>query len=172
MTLGEVAECRISFKSSPGPDKVTVKEWNKVPDRAKAKLFTTWLRIAKVPSFVTESRTIFIPKKEEVKSPAELRPISIASVILRHHNKIIAKRLSKVLENTLDEYQFGFRPFDGTAKGLTILDQTIRKSKMNQMGLSMGSIDLKKAFDSVDHYAIEIALRRLEFPELFISYIN
>lgn len=137
------------------------------------------LRVARVRSeerekreFLIDSRTIFIPKKEDVSSPTDLRPISIASVVLRHHNKILAKRLSLALEDCLDEFQFGFRPFDGIAKGLTTLDSILKNSKMNLEGLSLASIDLRKAFDSISHQAIRVTLEKFILPKGFNNYVS
>lgn len=78
----EVRNTRLPYSSSAGPDGITVASWEKVPVRARCKLFTIWLQIGKVPDFIIQSRTIFIPKKKEATSPADSRPISISSVIL------------------------------------------------------------------------------------------
>ncbi|KAG8177076.1 hypothetical protein JTE90_015728 [Oedothorax gibbosus] len=170
--IDEVVTSRIPFRSSPGPDNVTPKAWNRVPVRVKAKLFTVWIKLAKVPNFIVESKTIFLPKKEETISPSDLRPVSIASVILRHFNKVLARRMSTIMGEHFDIFQLGFRPFDGIAQGLSTLNDILKCVGSNQQGLALASVDIQKAFDSVDHGAIFEALEELCFPEEFIRYIR
>ncbi|GBN67768.1 Retrovirus-related Pol polyprotein from type-1 retrotransposable element R2 [Araneus ventricosus] len=107
ISVSEVKDTRLAFSSSAGPDGVTVKNWNKVPDRCKCKLFSTWLIVGKVPNYILDSRTIFLAKKPNSISPADARPLSIASVVLKHYHKILAKRLGKQLFPILDPSQLG-----------------------------------------------------------------
>lgn len=109
----ELRKTRLPFASSAGPDRITVGKWEKVPARARCKLMTIWLQLGNVPASILASRTTFLRKKSNVTSPAESRPISIASVILRHLHKVLEKRLYLVLDPILDKYQFGFRTMDG-----------------------------------------------------------
>ncbi|KAG8175855.1 hypothetical protein JTE90_013405 [Oedothorax gibbosus] len=45
ISIRELARYKIKYTSAAGPDGVTAKVWNKVPDRVKAKLFTIWVRV-------------------------------------------------------------------------------------------------------------------------------
>ncbi|KAG8176140.1 hypothetical protein JTE90_012393 [Oedothorax gibbosus] len=108
----------MSYSTSAGPDGITIKTWNRVPARAKSKLYSLWIRIGLVPLSLISSRTIFIAKKADATSPADARPVSIATIILRQYHKILARRLTRLLEDVLDPTQLGFRPFDGIARRL------------------------------------------------------
>lgn len=50
----------------------------------------------KLPNHLVASRTIFVAKKGEPDLVTSYRPISIASVALRHFNRILAQRLEKL----------------------------------------------------------------------------
>ncbi|KAG8174080.1 hypothetical protein JTE90_005172 [Oedothorax gibbosus] len=168
----EALKSRLPYSSAAGPDDITVKDWNRVKTRSKCKIFTIWARIGRVPAFIMTSRTIFIAKKEEAISPADARPISIASVILRHFHKILAQRLSYLLEKVLDPCQYGFRPKDGIAQAITRLDRALRTSQMELQPITLALIDLKKAFDSIDHMAIRQSLIAIGIQADFVDYIG
>ena len=96
--LGEVLASKMSFNTGCGPDGLTTKEANMISIRQKAKLFSIWLRLKWIPDFIITSKTIFIPKEDDVKLPSKLRPITIANVLIRHFHKILAARLSNSIK--------------------------------------------------------------------------
>jgi len=172
ISMEEINACKLPFTSAAGPDGVEVKDWNRISNREKAKLFSIWARTARVPSYITKSRTIFIPKKADSSSPEDARPISIASVALRHYHKILAKRLSTVLEPVFDKCQFGFRPKDGIAEAIAKLDEVFQTTIKKISPMALALIDLRKAFDSVNHYAIYQTMLNIGLEEKFITYIR
>jgi len=167
----EVRSTRLPWKSSPGPDGITVKAWEKIPIRAKCKLFSIWLILGKVPEMLTKSRTVFIAKKAGACSPADARPISIASTIIRHLHKVLAKRLYPIVDKKLDQYQLGFRKMDGIAEGIGRLGNLLKNCQNMHQKFSLAILDLKKAFDSVSHVAISNALVKAKLSPEFIKYI-
>ncbi|KAG8175571.1 hypothetical protein JTE90_018864 [Oedothorax gibbosus] len=171
-SLEEVGKARLPFNSSPGPDLISVKNWNKIKDRCKCKLFTVWARVGATPAFVIPSKTIFLAKKANTINPGDSRPISIASVILRHFHNVLAKRLCPILEDVLDPCQFSFRPKDGLAEAVCRLDDVFSTCKKQIEPLTLALIDLKKAFDSVDHRAIFFTMAALGIQENFINYLR
>ncbi|KAG8172671.1 hypothetical protein JTE90_026098 [Oedothorax gibbosus] len=172
ISIRELARCKIKYTSPALPDGVSAKIWNKVPDRVKAKLFTIWLRVGRVPESVLESRTIFLPKKEETVLPSDTRPISISSVVLRHFHKLLTGRLSELVEPKLDSKQCGFRPRDGIAFCISQLDRVLTDTRNEKRGLCLVSLDLCKAFDSISHQAIFYTLESMGLDKKFISYLR
>lgn len=123
ITIEEIRAAKLSPSSACGLDGLTVKRLDSIPSRFNCKLYSLWLWMKWVPDCILDSRTIFIPKGEDVKEPAKMRPISIASAFLRHFHKILAGRLSKVI--TINQYQFGFQPFDGICRGVRLFDDVL-----------------------------------------------
>lgn len=78
-------------------------------------------------------RIMFIPKKPNTITPVHLRPISIASTL------------------KLSGFHFGFRPVDGVARGIDLLDSAVRSVQVYFKLISMAVFDLEKIFDSVSH---------------------
>ena len=106
------------------------------------------------------------------------RPISVLPIVSKIFEKIIYQQLYDYLnENKLMiNYQFGFRSLYSTQTAL--LETTNNWSINTDNGLLNGVIfiDLKKAFDTIDH---EIILRKLvnygvdeNSRRLFASYFN
>lgn len=80
------------------------------------------------------------------------RFLSYQRYLLRQLHKLLALRLQAI--TTFDEFQFGFRPFDGLTKGIHLLDSTFGAAKTNICSLAIAILDLEKAFDTVTHSAI------------------
>ena len=94
-----------------------------------------------------------IHKKGSKEDPNNFRPISILPVMSKVLEKVVSSQLSTYLEenNLLSKYQFGFRKDHSTIACLLNIVEDIRDNieKGKQTGLV--SIDLSKAFDTVDH---------------------
>ena len=81
------------------------------------------------------------------------RPISLLSNINKIFEKLIYERVYSFLteQNSFYELQFGFRNKHSTAHALFSLTEQIRKALDNNSFACGIFIDLKKAFDTVDH---------------------
>ena len=81
------------------------------------------------------------------------RPISVLPTVSKIKEKIIHAQFSKYLTNhhLLTPYQCGFRIFHSTETAVLSLTDTIRKNVDPDMLTGAVFIDLRKAFDSVNH---------------------
>ena len=107
-------------------------------------IFPDKLKIAKV---------IALYKKGATDDPSNYRPISLLSVFSKIFEKIMHKRLCDFSEvNDISHLlQFGFRQKHSTQHTLISMTETIKKSIDNgKFGCGI-FIDLKKAFDTVNH---------------------
>lgn len=166
----EVSSCLPSAKVSPGPDGFPARLWRRIPISLLAGLFNLFIACGELPPELTASRTIFVPKKGDPSSPCNYRPISIASVALRHYHRILARRLEKL--SIVDTRQRAFRCADGVAENIFLLDSLLRDARSSCKGLCIASLDLSKAFDSVSHESIYSALRRVGLCSRFVDYLR
>ena len=97
---------------------------------------------------------VLIFKYGNVSEANNYRPISLLPTISKVFEKIIYIRMTSFLKHTnqLHNNQFGFRSKLGTIDALTSVVDSIRYS-LNKPAISTHAIflDLKKAFDTVDH---------------------
>ena len=112
----------LKVKSSPGLDKVENRIIQNFPDSAKTILidiYNAFIASGSFPSSWNDFLVIFIPKS----SPGKLRPIFLASCMLKMMEKLIHSRLNSFLEssNILSNSQFGFRKGRSCANNLAIL---------------------------------------------------
>lgn len=118
---------------------------------------------------LARARTIFIAKSPGANSPSEFRPISITSVIQRQLHRILAVRLNEVSPS--NEQQVAFKNVDGISKNIGVLRTLLDHSKANRQDLHIISMDLQKAFDSVNHSAIIAMAKSKGFPKEFVEYL-
>ena len=77
------------------------------------------------------------------------------------------------MENVLDQNQprdqAGFRRKFSTIDPIYTLNQIIEKTNEYNLPLCVGFIDYEKAFDSVEHFAIFEALRKININETYTN---
>ncbi|KAG7196445.1 hypothetical protein KM043_018855 [Ampulex compressa] len=167
VTYREIEKVAISNSSAPGIDGITARQWRAVPTSIKALFFNIVLATGGFPADMLVSRTVFVPKKPDAQQPSDFRPISIASVTIRHLHKILARRLSeaslvKVWQRCLD---------DGCAENVSVVASLLEDSRRRLKELHILSLDVTAAFDAVSHHAISDALARTGLPEGFTNYV-
>lgn len=93
----------------------------------------------------------------------------MTSIITRQMHKILAGRLRETV--VLEKRQRAFIPVDGVAENVTVLDAVIATAKTELRTAHIATLDVAKAFDSVSHYAIIEAAKRLGCPKMFTDYL-
>lgn len=172
ITPAEVVGISVKTGTAPGLDQITPRMWNAVPAILRALLFNLLLMAETIPSSIATTRTVFLEKggMSDRPGPAEYRPLSIGSVIIRHFHKILAKRLAAL--DIFDTRQRGFRPVDGVCENVTVLSAVLVDARRRCRTLHLACVDLSKAFDTVAHAAIHATLEELGLPREFREYVR
>ena len=107
------------------------------------------------PNLLKIVKVIPIHKSGSTQDVNNYRPISLLSIF----DKIIEKLMHKRLYNFLYQNQFGFRKNNSTVYALAQITEMIKVSIDNRKFGCGIFVDLRKAFDTVNH---EILLIKLE----------
>lgn len=171
LTLDEITEAvKHQKEKAPGPDGV---DFDQVR-RTSRSLLTLFLNMClwsgTVPRDLKRCRTVLIPKKNESSSPAEHRPITMSSILIRVLQSVLAKRISSTI--SLHPCQRGFITADGCHENTLLLDWAMRTAIAKNLNQTVMLLDVRKAFDSVSHCSIVRALEHRGMSERIVRYIT
>ena len=168
-------------KKSMGPDKISASLLKlSLPYIVEPLTFiyNSCITHATVPPAFKTAQVLPLPKSKDITDLNNFRPISLLSVLSKPLERHIHKHLMEHLEKhrLLYTFQSGFRPLHSCQSALTHLcDRWLLA--VNQRKLS-GTIflDLKKAFDLVNHkiltQKLSVYLRNPTSQSLIESYLN
>ena len=113
------------------------------------------------PAELKMARVIPLYKGDNNQLIHNYRPISVLPFFSKIFEKIVSKYVLRFLDdnNILYEYQFGFRKYYSTSHAIITLVERVTKALDTGKYIVGVFLDLKKAFDTVDHC---ILLNKLE----------
>ena len=155
----------IPSKYSSGWDDIPSVVVKKPPDNvlvALSHIFNLSLNTGIFPNLFKKAKIIPIPKVRNPKTLNQYRPISLLPIFSKILEKIVHKRFYSflTLNSLLSPTQFGFRKLYSTSHAATYLANAITNSlDKKQMNLGI-FLDLRKAFDIVDHSILQSKLQK------------
>ena len=141
---------------STGPQSIPIKLLTLIPDLIivpLCKIISMSFQTGKFPDSLKICKTIPIYKGGSTTNLNNYRPISLLSIFDKIIEKLMHKRLYNFLEehNILFSNQFGFRKNNSTSLALIQITERIKESiDKGKHGCGI-FIDLRKAFDTVNH---------------------
>ncbi|KAK2715633.1 hypothetical protein QYM36_010266, partial [Artemia franciscana] len=118
-------------------------------------LFNRCWESGSVPSAWKSSILVPMYKgKGDRSDPASHRPIALTSFIAKLYEKMIKLRFEPLIDNSLIAEQAGFRKGKSTLDNLIQLDHDIKKAFTRKRVVSTVFFDIKKAYDTLDPFAI------------------
>ena len=138
------------------------------------KIFNLSLSSGHFPNQWGQGRIMSIHKKGDVHDPSNYRGITITGCLGKVFNGILNSRISSFLESRdiIKQEQIGFRKGHRTTDHLFIINNLMKKYKLQRKNLFMCFVDYQKAFDSVWHLGLFVKLKRLGISDRFYSVIK
>ena len=155
---------KLKTRKASGPNSiptVILKQFNNEISNILSDLFNLSFSTGVFPDILKTSSVLPLFKKGSKLSCGNYRPISLLSNISKLFEKLMYSRLYSFLKiyNCLNELQFGFQANHSTAHALLSITEKIRNALDTDHFACGVFIDLRKAFDTVDH---KILVKKLE----------
>ena len=171
----------INSKTSAGYDGISsrvLKIASPIISGPLAVLFNKCLATGSYPNGLKIAKVVPIFKKGDPTEPGNYRPISVLPLLNKVFEKLIHSRLISFFNSNgiFNQNQFGFRKNHSTSHALMEMSDDLQI--LSDKGFVSCSIyvDLKKAFDTVDHQILLSKLHhygvRGKFHELLSSYLS
>ena len=171
----------IALHKSPGCDNilaVLIKWSSHIIAPVVVKLFNRFLDLGLYPNCLKTARVTALHKGGEKFISENYRSISVLTHINKIFEKLIYARLNDFIteQNILENSQYGFRKKHSTSHGITHFHETIIESLEKKKVCVALFIDLKCAFDTINH---SILIQKLDHYgvrgkalELLSSYLR
>ena len=168
-------------KKSSGHDGISneiLKCCSPVVEPILAKTFNEMIEYSTYPDWMKLAKVTPLYKKGDRSLPENYRPISLISSLSKVFEKLLLKRMMSFCtkHKVLTSAQFGFRPKMSCVHAIVKVTEYIREQIDKKMTGQACFIDLKKAFDTLNH---EILLKKLEkygfrgkINEILKSFLN
>lgn len=134
------------------------------------KLFNIFLLQGYIPANFGLSYTVPIPKcdvRTRALTADDFRGISISPVVSKLFELVIIDRFSRFFETS--EHQFGFKKHLSCRHAIYCVRNIVDYYVSNGTTVNMCLIDLSKAFDKMNHYALLIKLMERKMPLQLIT---
>jgi len=162
--------------SAGGPDGFTGKFYQSCWDIIGDDLFDmvrAFFNGHELPKCVTHTNLVLLPKKKEVCTFSDLRPISLSNFTNKVVSRVIHERLVGLLPNLISEEQAGF------VKGRSIVENILLTQEIvTDMRLRIKAgpnvvlkLDMTKAYDRLSWLFLTKVLRKMGFSERFIGMV-
>lgn len=171
----------INTKKAPGYDLITGQVLKQLPRKVLVKItkiINAAIKLRYVPQLWKLAEVIMIPKPgKPAEELASYRPISLLPVLSKLFEKLLHKRLMKIVEdfNLIPAHQFGFRQKHSTIDQVHRITSIIEKALEERKVCSAIFLDVTQAFDKVWHEGLNHKLRKMlpaQYAELLESYLT
>ncbi|GJV55467.1 RNA-directed DNA polymerase, eukaryota [Tanacetum coccineum] len=139
-------------EKSPGPDGFSFAFYKKYWDILKTDIMAyvrEFFKNGNIPSGCNSSFITLIPKVDNPLVVSDFRPISLIGAQYKILAKILANRLSRVIDSVISPEQTTFIKARQILDGPLMLNEIINWYKKRKQSLMIFKVDFEKAFDSV-----------------------
>ena len=179
VTYTEVLQAIKKTKSgkTAGEDGIPMELYKNIPDQVLHLVTCIFNRILMTQEFPEAwARGLISPihKSGDKRDPKNYRGITLLNTLGKIFTAILLNRLSEWTETCgiLPEEQYGFRPNRRTTDCIFILNTLIEKTKADNSTLFVCFVDLKKAFDNIQHSLLWTKLQSIGVSSKIIKTLQ
>lgn len=120
---------------------------------------------------INSSFIVLIPKKDNSTELKDYRPISLINGVYKIISKLLARRLSRVLNSIISEQQSAIVGGRQILDSVITLNETIDEAKRRNVERFFFKIDFAKAYDTVDWAYLRMMMERFRFDTKWILWV-
>ncbi|GKV35031.1 hypothetical protein SLEP1_g43351 [Rubroshorea leprosula] len=160
---------------APGPDGFTFgflkKEWEVIKTDIM-EFLTNFHRNGKLVRDSNASFLVLIPKRENPRGIEEYRPISLIGCTYKILAKLLANRLSRVLNGIIGEDQSAFIEGRQLVDGVLVANEAVDGVRKRKSRCFIFKIDFEKAYDNVSWPFLDYMMERMGFDTVWRGWIS
>ncbi|GKV49607.1 hypothetical protein SLEP1_g56348 [Rubroshorea leprosula] len=121
---------------------------------------------------VNSSFIVLIPKVDNPQKIEEFRPISLVGVMYKVIAKLLAHKLSSILNGVIGENQMAFIGGRQLANSVVIVNETIDEAQKGKKAGFIFKLDFEKAYDKVCWAFLDYMMMRLGFGQKWKGWMT
>ena len=178
ITEKEIFDVIKSFNSNktPGNDGLTKEFYEFFWDDLKTPFLEATKQTEITKRLITSQRQAVIKltekKDRDKRFIKNWRPISLLNVDYKVISKVFALRLKNVLSDLISSQQTAYVPYRCISESGRLISDVIEMADQLRFRGYLATIDIEKAFDSLDHNFLEAVLDKYGFGPYFIDWIK
>lgn len=162
--------------TAPGPDGIPYEFYRRCWGTIKHELLGIFEAISKTNEDIghfSDGIIIHLPKKSKPLTFYDFRPITLLNADYKLFNKVLAKRIHKILPQIINSGQSAAVPGRSIIHTLSALRDVIMfYDNHPEEKAALISLDLRRAFDQVQHTFVWETMHVFGFPEQLISTLK
>lgn len=134
---------------------------------------SAFFQTATMPSDVSRSNLVLIPKSEQAAKVGDYRPISVCNVIYKIISKLLTLRLKPYISGCISRAQSAFLPGREISENVILFREVLHSFALPSYSNKEFclKVDLSKAFDRMDWDFLKDILPRYNFPPRFAKWV-
>ncbi|XP_019256398.1 PREDICTED: uncharacterized protein LOC109234797 [Nicotiana attenuata] len=125
-----------------------------------------------LPKSITHTNLVLLPKKPQVQTFSDLRPISLSNFVNKIFSRVVHDRLEKILPSLISLNQFGFVKGRSIFENILLTQEIVTDIRLRGKPANVViKLDMAKAYDRVSWKYLMHVLRKMGFGECFINMV-
>jgi len=180
INMAELTEAysRLKATAASGPSGIRNPQWKRAPECMQTlvlDLFNNIHDTAQIPQDMKDGIIYPIPKDPTKPCTSDnARPLTMLETGLKIFTQILSNRITKTLtQNPIyAPMQYAFLPGKSIMDPLKLVEYAQLHARKNNKEIHQTFLDLTQAFDRLEFWASDMALKRMNYPEKFTTLID